>query len=441
MTKKLGEVTYRHVFYVAMPIVLSNATVPILGAVDTGVVGQLGDAVPIAAVGVGAIILSAVYWIFGFLRMGTVGLAGLAFGAGQTEEVSAILTRSLLIAAAGGLLLIALQVPIFWAAFQLSPVSAAVEEQARIYMFIRMFSAPAAIAIYAITGWLIAQERTGAVLVIQLWMNGLNILLDLVFVLGLGYGVEGVAVATFLAEWTGLGLGLYLCRDNFQTAAWRNWVQVLNRTQLMRMASLNTDILIRSFFAQIMFVSFLVLGGRYGDVTLAANQVLLQFVFITSYALDGFTFAAQGLVGPSIGAKDRQRLRRSVIVSGNWSVMTAVLLALVFWIFGPTIIEIMAKNADVQRAAGEYLPYMIAAPVLGVAAWFLDGVFISAARGRDMRNMMFISFVVYCAALLLLEPRLENHGLWLALLVSFVARGITLGWRYPSLEKDASARV
>ena len=211
----MAGLTHARVLRIAGPIVLSNATVPILGAVDTGVVGQLGLAAPIGAVGVGAIVLSSVYWIFGFLRMGTTGLTAQAAGEGDAPEVAALLSRALLIGAVGGALLILLQLPIFWGAFRISPASAEVEGLARRYMAIRIWSAPAAIALYGITGWLIAQERTWAVLVIQLWMNGLNVALDLLFVLGLGWGVGGVASATFLAEWTGLALGLWLCRAAF----------------------------------------------------------------------------------------------------------------------------------------------------------------------------------------------------------------------------------
>ena len=232
------------------------------------------EAAPIAAVGVGAIILSAIYWVFGFLRMGTTGLTSQALGAGNTAEVAALFTRSLMIAAAGGVALIALQYPLFAGAFSVSPASAEVEGLAHDYMVIRIWSAPAAIAIYGITGWLIAQERTRGVLLLQLWMNGLNVGLDLWFVLGLGWGVEGVALATFLAEWSGLAMGLWLCRDVFRLPDWRNWARVFDTARLRRMAVVNTDILIRSLLLQAIFVSFLLLGGRFGDVTLAANQVL-----------------------------------------------------------------------------------------------------------------------------------------------------------------------
>ena len=432
------SLTHGRVLKIALPIVISNATVPILGAVDTGVVGQMGLAAPIGAVGIGAIILSGLYWLFGFLRMGTAGLTAQAHGAGQAGEVSAMLSRSLMIGIAAGGVIMALQIPLFWGAFQLSPASAEVESLARDYMSIRIFSAPAAIALFGITGWLIALERTRAVLVMQLWMNGLNIALDLIFVLQLGWGVEGVAFATFLAEWSGLGLGLWLCRDAFQTPAWKDWSRVFDRMRLKRMASVNTDIMLRSILLEAAFISFLFFGADFGDVTLAANQILLQFLHITAYALDGFAFAAEALVGQALGARNRPRLRRSAYLTSFWGVVVTAALAVSFALFGAPIIDIMTTAPEVQAEARNYLNYMIAAPVLGVAAYMLDGIFIGATRTRDMRNMMAISFAVYCVALAILMPTFGNHGLWLSLLVLFIARAVTLGLRYPALEAEAA---
>lgn len=433
-----GPVTHRRVLKIALPIMLANMTVPILGAVDTGVVGQIPDAVPIAAVGVGAIILSAIYWIFGFLRMGTAGLTAQAAGAGQNGEVAALLTRSLLIGVSGGLLLMLLQVPIYAAAFAISPASAEVEALAREYMQIRIWSAPAAIAIYGFNGWLIAQERTRAVLVLQLWMNGLNVVLDLWFVLGLGLGVGGVALATFLAEWSGLAFGLWLCRAAFRVPAWRDWPRVFDRMRLKRMAVVNTDILIRSMLLQAIFVSFLLLGGRFGDVTLAANQVLLQFVHITGYALDGFAFAAEALVGQAFGAGAVARLRRGAVLTTLWGGVLAALMMVFFWAFGPWLIDVMAKDAAVQEAARAYLPWMIAMPLMLLGLVMFDGIFIGATRSADMRNMMAVSAAIYFAAVWLLMDPLGNHGLWLSLAIANVARGVTLGLRYPALERAAA---
>ncbi|SNT38501.1 MATE family efflux transporter [Tropicimonas sediminicola] len=432
-----GPVSHRRILAVALPIVLSNATVPILGIVDTGVVGQLGEAAPIGAVGIGAIILTTIYWIFGFLRMGTTGLVGQAHGAGNSAEVAALLTRAILIAWTAGLVLILLQKPIFAGAFMISPASEEVETLARQYMSIRVWSSPAAIAVFGFTGWLIAQERTRSVLAIQLAMNGLNIGLDFLFVLGFDWGVQGVAYATFIAEWSGMALAIWLCRDAFAIPSWRDPGRVFDRERLVHMASVNTDILIRSLLLQIVFVSFLFYGADLGDVELAANQVLLQFLEVTAYAMDGFAFAAEALVAQALGAHRRDLLRRSAIATSQWGIGCCVVLSLAFALFGGAIIDTMTTAEDVRAAARLYLPWMALAPLLGGPAWMLDGIFIGATRSRDMRNMMIVSVAIYGAALAVLMPAFGNHGLWMALLISFVARGATLGTRYGALERTA----
>jgi len=432
-------ITHRRVLSIALPIVISNATVPILGAVDTGVIGQLGGAAPIGAVGIGAIILGALYWSFGFLRMGTVGLTSQALGGGDAQEVRALFFRSAGIGLLAGLGFITFQIPIFAAAFWIAPASAEVESLARTYMSIRVWSAPAAIAIYGLSGWLIAQERTRAVLMIQLFMNVTNIILDFWFVLGLGLGVEGVAVATLIAEWGGLVLGLYLCRQVFHGLALSFWQQIVNRRRVIYMMQVYRDILIRSVLLQAGFVSFLFFGAELGDVTLAANQVLLQFVYLASYAMDGFVFAAESLVGQAMGARAVAQLRRGASVTAVWAFGSAFVLAAGFWIVGPFVIDVMAKDPAVQQAARAYLPHMVAAPLLGALAWMLDGVFIGATRTKDMRNMMILSFLGYCALVLLLLPNFGNHGLWMAMNGFFILRGVSLALRYPALERGAAA--
>ncbi|MGI1663810.1 MATE family efflux transporter [Palleronia sp. KMU-117] len=434
-----APLTHARVFRIAFPIVLSNATIPILGVVDTAVVGQMGTAAPIGAVGIGAFSLAAVYWIFGFLRMGTVGLASQAIGAGDRPEADAILSRALMIGLSAGLALIALQIPIFWGVFAVAPASDEVETLARGYMEIRIWSAPAAIAVFALTGWLIAAERTRAVLAIQVWMNGLNIALNVVFVLGFGWGVNGVAVATFIAEWSGLALGLWFCRDAFARPGWRDWPRVFDAARLRRMASVNTDILIRSVLLEAILVSFMFIGSDFGDVPLAANQILMQFLMVTAYAMDGFAFAAETLVGQAMGARARGRLRQSAVMAGMWAAGICVLLAAVFALAGPAIIDVMTTAPDVRAETRVFLLYMVAAPILGCAAWMLDGIFIGATRTRDMRDMMLVSALIYAAAALILVPAFGNHGLWAALLISFVARGVTLGLKYPALERAAGA--
>lgn len=432
-------ITHRRVLAIALPIVLSNATVPLIGAVDTAVVGQLGLAAPIGAVGLGAVILTAIYWTFAFLRMGTTGLVAQARGAGDAAETGALLMRGLMIAAAAGLFFVAAQGAVFGAAFRVAPASPQVEALARDYLAIRIWGAPATIAIFALTGWLIAMERTRGVLALQLAMNGVNVALDLWFVLGLGWGVKGVAAASLIAECSGLALGLWLCRAAFSGGQWRDWPRVLDGAKLRVMASVNGDILIRSVILQASFTSFMFLGAGRGDATLAANQVLLQFLSITAYALDGFAFAAEAVVGQALGARRRADLRRGAILASQWAFGGAALLALVFAAFGSALIDAMAAAPDVRAEARVYLPWIMAAPLVGVGAWMLDGVFIGATQTRQLRNAMLIAVAIYAAALALLLPAYGNHGLWAALMVLNLARMATLAFRYPALEARASS--
>lgn len=430
-------ITHARVLKISVPIVISNATVPLMGIVDTGVVGQSAQAAPIAAVAAGAITLSAVYWIFGFLRMGTAGLAAQAMGAGDRVEVGALLMRVLLIGFGAGVVMIATQWAIMAGAFAISPAEPEVEALARSYIGIRVWSAPAAIALYGITGWLVAQERTDQVMVLQIWMNGANIALSY----GLGYmldfGVPGVAWATFMAEWSGLALGLWFCRGAFRVPGWATPARIFDRARLINMASVNSDIMIRSVLLQIAFTSFiLVHSAQLGTVPLAANQILLQFLFVTSYAMDGFAFAAEALVGKAFGAGNPARVRRATLMTSFWGVITVTLLAAIFAIMGPWGIEVLTKSPEVQAEARRYLPWVIAGPLIGCASWMFDGVFIGATRSRDMRNMMVLSFLLYFAAVYVLLPY-GNHGLWAALMIFFGARGITLGLRYPALERAA----
>lgn len=420
-------------------MVLSNATVPLVGLVDTAVVGQLGQAAPIGAVAIGASLLNAFYWIFGFLRMGTTGLAAQAIGADDRAETVALLSRALLVGATAGLGLIVLQSPLFAIAFGSSTASPEVQAMARDYVAIRIWSAPAIISTYGLTGWLIANERTRAVLVVQIITNGINITLDLWFVLGLGWGVEGVALATCFAEWGGLGAGLWLCRDAFQGSAWRDAERLLDRARLINMASVSSDIMIRSVLLLSVIVSFIFyFSAGLGEVPLAANQILMQFLTFTAFALDGFAFAVESLVGQALGARDRLRLRQAAVMCAMWSGVVSVGLALSFALAGGPIIDLMTTSEEVRAEARHYLPWMVVNPVIGMASWILDGIFIGATRGRDMRNMMLLSAAIYFAAAFGFMALWGNHGLWAALMVSYIARAVTLGARYPALERAAA---
>ena len=438
MADQPKPLTHRRVLGIAIPIVLSSATGPLLGAVDLGVVGQMGLAAPTGAVGLGATILLTVYWVFGFLRMGTTGLVGQAAGAGDDAEVSAFLTRALLIALTAGAALVIFQTPILRVALSWAPASDEVETLAQSYMAIRIWSSPAAIAIYALTGWLVAMEQTGRVLVLQLVMNGVNIVLDLWFVLGLGWGVDGVAIATVIAEYSALFLGLWLCRAAFLHPAWRDTARIFERAKLVRMALVNIDILIRSAALMTIFTSFTFLSARFGDVPLAANQVLLQFLSISAFALDGFAYSAETLVARAYGRRDVARLRRAAMLCTFWGGVSACGMALGFWLAGPMMIDWMTKAPAVQDTARVYLIWVVLSPLLAVWAFMLDGIFLGATRGPDLRNMMLISLVIYVVAVWVLMPVFGNHGLWVALLISLAARGVTLASRYPSLEASLS---
>ncbi|WP_339108146.1 MATE family efflux transporter [Thioclava sp. GXIMD4216] len=428
-----SPITNRRVLSIAVPVVISNVTVPLLGLVDTAVVGQIGQAAPIGAVGVGAVILSSLYWIFGFLRMGTTGLVAQAHGRGDAVETAAGLLRALLLAlVAGGGLWIGQQA-LFDLAFRLAPASAEVESLARTYLSIRIWGAPATIGLYGLIGWLIALERTRTVLMIQIVMNALNVVLDLAFVLGLGWGIKGVATASLISEILGAGLGLWFARAAFLPAACALG-RLFDRAELGRLVRVNTDIMIRSVLLQASFTTFLFISAGRGDVALAANQVLLQFLQITSFALDGFAFAAESLVGQAVGAGSVARLRRAGWLNGLWSFGFAVLLGVVFALLGPQIINLMARAEEVRALAKHYLPWMMVMPLASFGSYILDGIFIGATQTRAMRNAMIVSVAVYVAALFLMVPLWGNHGLWAALMVLNLLRALSLGALYPRLE-------
>ncbi|MBL9049877.1 MAG: MATE family efflux transporter [Tabrizicola sp.] len=429
----MTEITHGRVLRIAGPIVLSNATVPLLGAVDTAVIGQLGEAASLGAVGIGAVILATLYWAFGFLRMSTSGLAAQAQGAGDAAERSAVLIRALIVGGVAGLALVIAQVVLFAGAFALAPASPEVEGLARDYLAIRIWGAPATIALYALTGWLVGLERTRGVLVLQLWQNGLNIVLDLWFVLGLGWGVPGVAAATLIAEWTGLLLALWLARDAFGPGLRQALARLGDPASMRRMFSASRDIMGRTILLQLSFTTFVFLGARFGDVTLAANQVLMQFLEITAYALDGFAFAAEALIGQAVGARSVADTRMAGRICMQWGFGGAIGLALVFALAGPGMIDLMTTAPDVQSEARSYLPWLVVAPLIGVAAWIYDGIFIGALLTGVMLRAMLASVVVYGLALVLLVPVAGNHGLWAALMVLNATRTVTLWRLYPKV--------
>ena len=432
-------VTHRAILAIALPIMLSNVSTPLLGAVDTAVVGQIPDPAYIGAVALGSLVFTFVYWAFGFLRMGTTGLTAQALGARDTDELVAALGRSLLIAGAAGVALITLQWPIREVAFSLMDGSPRVEALARSFFNIRIWSAPATFANYALLGWFIGLGRTDIGLVLQLLLNLANMALDLLFVLGLGWDVQGVALGTLLAEWTAALAGLIVATRHIHRIG-GHWSlkRLLMPVQLKRTITVNGDIMVRSLALIFVFVWFMAQGARQGDVRLAANAVLMQLVSISAYFLDGLAFAAEALVGRAIGSAKRIGLTNAAYMTTLWAAGVAALLSLAFALFGATLIDMMTVDAGVRAAARAYLPWAAGVPLMGVWAFQLDGIFIGATRSADMRRAMLASLAIFMAAWWLLRPW-GNHGLWAALYVHYLARAATLSWYYPALVRSVPA--
>ena len=431
------EITNRRVLNIALPILLSNVTIPLLGLVDTAVIGQMGAAAPIGAVALGGIILSTIYMLFTFLRMGTSGLAAQAHGRGNARETALVLHRALLIAALCGAGLILLHLPLLAGAFALSPASDEVEDLARSYVSIRIWGAPATIAVYAISGWLIALERARSVLMLQLWINGVNIALDVLFVIVLEWGVPGVAAATLIGEWSGFALAVWLCRDAFVPALRSRWAEIAERVALKRTMAMNADLVARSVLLQASYTSFVFLSAGQGDVSLAANQVLLQFLHLFSYMLDAFAFSAEALVGQAVGARQVGPLRRAAALSGKWAFAGSLVLTGAAFFYGPQLIGLMTTAPDVQVEAMRYLHWVWIMPLASFGSFIFDGIFIGATMSRQMRHVMFFSLLLYIATVVIGQPLIGNHALWLGLIVMSLARTALMARSYPQVEAKA----
>lgn len=431
---------HRDVWRLAAPIILSNVSVPLLGAVDTAVVGHLPGPQYIGAVAIGGLIFSFIYWGFGFLRMGTTGFCAQALGAGDADEVRSVYARAILAASFLGLIVIALQEPLRMIAFTLIDASGSVESLAGDYYQIRIWGAPAALINYALVGWFIGVRNTRAALVMQLVMNGLNIILDLWFVMGLDLGVSGVAWASLISEFAAIVVGLLLARRNL-TKVGGAWLRerIFNAEQLMRMLAVNRDIFIRTLCLQTAFALFTAQGAKMGDAILAANAVLMNFQSIMAYALDGFAHAVEALAGGFLGAKNRPQFRQAVKVSTVWALGFAVIFTVFYAAFGNILINVMTDLEEIRALARIYMPWMILTPILSVWSFQLDGIFIGATRTADMRNAMLLSLAVFGVAVIILVPAFANHGLWAALSVLMIARAASLAFYYPALEKSVEA--
>jgi MATE family multidrug resistance protein len=429
------------VLRLAWPIILANAAVPLLGLVDTAVIGNFGRVTDLGAIAFGAVIFSFVYWGFGFLRMGTTGFIAQATGARDEPEVRAILGRALLLAGALGLSLIVLQWPIISTALWLLDGSSAVETTAAAYFAIRIWGAPATLGMFALMGALIGLGRTRALLLVQLLLNGLNILLDIWFAGVLGWGAEGIALGTAIAEWISFlfaaGLLLRILRARHADGrAFLSRQRLLNRARFRRMLAANSDIMIRTLLLVFGFAWFIRQSAQFGDDVLAANHILLQLVSFAAFFLDGYAFVAEAIVGESVGARDQQRFDLAVRRSTELAGVTAILLMLLILAGGTRAIALLTPVEPVRTAAAASLPLAAAYVFCSFAAFQLDGIFIGATRTRAMRDASILALTVFLLAWWPLTRLAGIQGLWLAFVLYVCARAAALGSYYPALRRS-----
>jgi len=433
----VGDRTWhRRVWRLAWPMVVSNLSVPLLGAVDTAVIGHLPEPYFLGAVAVGALIFNTLYFGCNFLRMGTTGLTAQAFGARDFDEARATLARALLIALALAAVLLVLQGPIGWLAFYLVDPSEAVAGEGTRYFFIRVWGAPATLANIALVGWFIGMQNTRAALALLLTVNGINIVLDLVLVVVFDLAVAGVAWATVAADYAGLTLGLAVTARLAGRHGGR-WHarRVLDAAAMRRFLGINRDIFLRTLFVITAFALFTTLSARQGDVVLAANAVLLNFVIFLNFAFDGFAFAAEALVGNALGARRRDDLNRAIRACFQWCFALALLTVLVYGLAGVPIIHVLTDIEDVRDMTYDFLPWLIALPLVAVWGIFFDGVFTGTTRTAHMRNNMMLAFAVFVPCAWLLREPMGNHGLWLAMTLLYVVRGAGLGAIYVRIQR------
>jgi len=436
------EITHRKVWMLAGPIILSNISVPLVGAVDTAVVGHLPGPQAIGAVALGALIFSFLYWGFGFLRMGTTGFVAQAYGAGDWNSLADTLMRVLLLALVLGVFTILIATPIIELAFYLIDSSAEVEGLAGSYANIRIWSAPAVLCIYAFTGIFIGMHNTRAAFVLQLILNVSNVLLDLLFVLGFDWGVEGVALASVIAEYLAMFAGFYLLRQPMRNAFERyDRSRLLERSALMALFTANSNIFVRTLCLLFAFSYFTAKSAGQGEVILAANAILIHLQSIMAYGLDGFAHAVEALAGSAYGAGKKSVFRRAVVLTSLWAAVIAVLMALIYWMLGEAIIAVFTNIDEVVDSALRYLPWMIVAPLISVWSFQLDGIFIGSGHTREMRNAMIVSTLAYLAILQLTIPLLGNHGLFLGLAIFMLLRALTLLFYYRGIETAIPTNV
>jgi MATE family multidrug resistance protein len=424
--------TNRDVWRIAAPMILSNVSVPLLGMVDTGVTGHLESSSYLGAVAIGGTIFTFLYMGMNFLRMGTTGIAAQSYGADDNDGLRASLGQALVVSFAIALLILLLQIPIAQLALTLLGGDAETQRHAATYFFVRVWSAPGTLANFALIGWFIGTQNARVPLAIFLTINLTNIALDLLFVVILGMKVEGVALASVIAEYAGLIVG-----GTFAFTALKkrsgHWpvARLANLSAYKAFFSINANLFVRTMALLGTFAFVTAQGARLGPSILAANAVLMNFQNLASFGLDGIAHAAEALVGKAVGQKSRNSLQNAVSLTLKWSLLFAVGFALVYVFAGGTIVRLLTDLPDVRATAMTYLPWLIASPLISVWCFLYDGVYVGMTRAREMRNIMLLStFAVFLPAWFLTQPW-GNHGLWFALMAFMASRGVGmhLGYR------------
>ena len=417
------------------PIIVSNLSIPLAGMVDTAVVGHLPNPAYIGAVALGALVFSTLYWVVGFLRMGTTGFVAQSYGAKDADEFAAVCLRSFGTAVVIGALVIMLQYPIHILVFWFFEATQEVEDNALLYFSIRIWGVVFGLSNLVVLGILFGAQRMRAALCLQLLLNGLNVVLDLVFVVGFGWGVGGVAFATLISEAVTCVVGVWYCTRIINRPL-HQLIQlpILRRDKLLGLAYANINIFIRTCCIEAVLLNFMWISSKSGEIILAANAVLLHLFTFLAFGLDGFAHAVEALAGSAYGAKDRATMRKSVLYTLLWCFITALLISIIYAVAGNFFVGLITGIPEVRAAAAEYLIWIILAPIICTLAFLFDGVYIGTTRTAEMRNTMLVSIAVYMPFAYFGYTNFGNHGLWFAIMVFMVARGVLLAWLYPKIE-------
>ena len=419
----------RQILRIALPSIVSNITVPLLGLVDVAIVGHLGSPAYIGAIAVGGLMFNIIYWLFAFLRMGTSGLTAQALGRRDLTEAVCLLLRSLLIAGAVALALLALQVPIRQTAFLLIRPTGEVARWAATYFHICIWGAPAMLGLYGLTGWYLGMQNSRIPMLVAITQNVVNIAASLSFVYFGGMKVEGVALGTLVAQWAGLlmGLGLWLASyGRLRKYIRQAWRRVWQREALARFFRVNRDIFLRTLCLVAVTMFFTSAGAAQGDVVLAVNTLLMQLFTLFSYVMDGFAYAGEALSGRHIGARNHAAFRLTVRRLFLWGAGMAAAFTLLYAVGGEAFLGLLTDEREVIAASQDYFYWAIAIPVAGVTAFTWDGIFIGATATRGMLASMAVAAACFFALYFGLRESLGNHALWLAFIAYLATRGIVL---------------